>query len=172
MKLLKIPLALAMSSLLLGCSATPRSAVAAAAAKTPPRRPLPALPPHPRLLASAERFKQLNACAKTDPVVRKWYDEVVADAKKYVTAPALKYEPAKGIEIAREIAASRHAPGGGLSADQRPRAGGSRGRTCSTRRRLPDWDQPSFLATAEMTAGVAMGYDLLFDVLSNEDRAA
>src|SRR5439155_5271125 len=36
---------------------------------------------------------------------------------------------------------------------------------------FPDWNQPSFLATAETTASVAIGYDWLFDVLSDDDRA-
>src|SRR5262249_19683344 len=35
---------------------------------------------------------------------------------------------------------------------------------------FPEWEKPSFLATAEMTTAVATGYDWLFDQLSEADR--
>jgi hypothetical protein len=124
---------------------------------------------HPRLLVTAaefERAKSLN-----DVMVRRWSEEVIADARKVLSEPPPKYEAAKGIEVARKLqlrvthlAVAYRITGDGQFADRARQ-------DLLEAANFANWDQPSFLATAETTATVAIGYDWLFDVLSEGDRA-
>ncbi len=124
---------------------------------------------HPRLLVTSADFER--AKTSNDVMVRRWSEEVIADARKFLAEAPPKYEAAKGIEIARKLQlrvthfATAYRLTGDMQFADRAR------QDLLEAAKFPNWDQPSFLATAETTATVAIGYDWLFDVLSEADRA-
>lgn len=126
--------------------------------------------PHPRLLATDEDLVRVKRLIAEDPSAGKWAERIFAEAKEARSAAPLRYEPAKGIEHARE--AQRRIAHLALAyrLTNEPPYLAAATRELLAAAALPSWEQPSFLATAELTTGVALGYDWLFDDLPTDDR--
>src|SRR5206468_4228347 len=91
-------------AVLCGCAppATPREVIG--------HRPVPggAMPqavraPHPRLMATAEDLARVKKLIETDPIAAEWSRRILTQARRDESAPPLHDDPAKGLEIAREL---------------------------------------------------------------------
>jgi hypothetical protein len=131
------------------------------------------LGPHPRLLADAARWGELQLQIKRDPLSAQLADAVIARANRLLGEPAVVYEKTgrRMLRPAREGLSRVLALGmaARLTHDAR-----YRDRAVAEMRVaavLPDWNPSHFLDTAEITLALALGYDWLFDDLSPADRS-
>ena len=130
------------------------------------------LPAHPRLLASTEDFTALREQVKTDPVSARFFAELSQQADAVLAQPPVTYkmEGHRLLAVCREALEriSTLAMMARLTGDAR-----YSDRAIVEMRAVSafkDWNPSHFLDTAEMTLGVAIGYDWLYEQLSADDR--
>lgn len=128
---------------------------------------------HPRLLADRAELGTLRQSVASDPLRKALADGVVAQARFLADAPPIERE----LEGRRLLGQSRrcvkrtvllsmayHLTGDGQLAER-----------CEKEMlaiaRFNDWNPSHFLDTAEMTFGLAIGYDWLYDQLDEASRA-
>ena len=132
------------------------------------------LPPHPRLIARGQEWDALRVRVKTDAVSGRLYAAVRARADLLLDRPVVVYRK----EGRRLLGPVRHAMGRILALSVASRVSGDArysDRAIEEMRAavaLPNWNPSHFLDTAEMTLGLAIGYDWLYDRLTPEDRRA
>lgn len=132
------------------------------------------LPPHPRLFAKVAEWDALREQVKKDPVSAQLYAAVLARADLLLDKPVVVYKK----EGRRLLGPVRHAQGRIVALAMAARVSGDRryaDRAILEMRAaaaLPDWNPSHFLDTAEMTCGLAIGYDWLYDRMTAEDRQA
>ncbi|MCS7464144.1 heparinase II/III family protein [Paenibacillus doosanensis] len=128
---------------------------------------------HPRLFATADTFIRLQEGVKSDPLLRKWYGDLRKAADKTLTKPVGAYETPDGRRMlsardARPVI-EQNAMMFRLSGDDKYAK-----RAIEEMMALaafPDWnDKKEFLNTAEITAGMGIGYDWLYERLTQEQR--
>jgi len=165
-KLSAVPLFL---RLLIGCLGCLGLNAHAANFSVPFPDPLPA---HPRLLASTEDFTALREQVKTDPVSARFFAEISQQADAMLAQPPVTYklEGKRLLSISNEAfkRISTLAMMARLTGDAR-----YSDRAIVEMRAVSafqDWNPSHFLDTAEMTLGVAIGYDWLYEQLSADDR--
>lgn len=130
------------------------------------------LGPHPRLLANAARWHELESQIKQDSVSTQLADAIVDRAERILGLPENTYQK-NGRRMLRPVREGLSrvlalAMATRLTADARYRE-----RAIAEMRvaaSLSDWNPSHFLDTAEMTFALAVGYDWLFDDLSAADR--
>ena len=146
-------------------SASPHAKHAHALASVRPE----SIPAHPRLLVTADDFHRAES--STDPLVVLWRQDVLDDARKCLNEPVIAYSKPKGIEVARELQRRVMHLAFAYRLTHEPRYLDRARAGLLAACKFPDWKEPSFLATAEMTTGVSIGYDWLYDDLSEAERA-
>ncbi|MCD4825538.1 MAG: heparinase II/III family protein [Phycisphaerae bacterium] len=134
---------------------------------------------HPRLLFSAADEKRVKKLAKTDKFLAGLIVQLKKNAERMLTEPVLEYKPnLRGkrkfpilLGVSRRCLArvSTLAMAYRLTGDRRffERARQELLATAA----FKDWNPPHFLDTGEMCCAMAIGYDWLFDTLSEKDRA-
>ncbi|WP_282939682.1 heparinase II/III family protein [Paenibacillus sp. RC67] len=128
---------------------------------------------HPRLFATADTFAKLKDGVKTDPQLRKWYGDLQRATDKTLTKPVGAYETPDGRRMlsardARPII-EQNAMMYQLSGDEKYAKRAVQEMMAMVA--FPDWnDKKEFLNTAEITAGMGIGYDWLYDYLTQEQR--
>ena len=127
---------------------------------------------HPRLFMTSERLAQLKEKLKHDATTQAWYVILQKDADAALAATDLPQYAVKGsLETSRKTL--RRVANLGmmyqLTADRRyaDRAW----KDLEAAAAFADWVPSNWLATAEMTAACAVGYDWLYDVWTDEQRA-
>jgi hypothetical protein len=129
---------------------------------------------HPRLLASAADFAQLRRLREDKATVARWLDRVRDEAQELLASPPVKYEIPDGKRL---LAVSRRAKQRVLVLAFTHQLTGDRRfaqrlwQELDTVTRFQDWNPSHFLDTAEMTFAVAIGYDWMHDVWTQEQRA-
>ncbi len=131
-------------------------------------------PGHPRLLATADDFAQLKQRLRDDTTLQQWHAKLVARADRILREPPSKYEIPDGLRL---LATSRRVLDRvytlallyRLDGDRRyaDRAWHELGAAAN----FKDWNPRHFLDTAEMTHAFAIGYDWLYDVWTDDQRA-
>ena len=140
--------------------------------------PLPGLlsslrPAHPRLLVTTDTWERLRARRAEDALLDAFLRRGETEARAILMTPPVTYEK-KGVrllEVSRKVlrrvlllAIHFHLTGDralAARAEQEMLAAAA----------FKDWNPDHFLDTAEMTAALALGYDWLFDGLSEHSRA-
>lgn len=129
-------------------------------------------PQHPRLYRDAAGFEMLKSrVTKVEPY-RTWYAKLQRDAEEMLTAPPLEHS----LDGFRMLAQCRFALdrisllAGLYRLDGDPRKARRARQEMLTAAAFPDWNPKHFLDTAEMTHAMAIGYDWLYDELSDTDR--
>jgi hypothetical protein len=130
-------------------------------------------PGHPRLLLSTAECATLKARVASEPQLREWHTDLLADAQRILTQAPSKYEIPDGLRL---LATSRRvlervrllALLHRLAGDQRyaQRAW----KELEAAAAFKDWNPKHFLDTAEMTHAFAIGYDWLYDYWTPEQR--
>lgn len=131
------------------------------------------IPNHPRLLWEASEEKQVLDIISGDTVMAKLHEYIIKCADDKLNVPILERE----IVGSRMLAVSREAIkrllylsyAFRLTQENRyaDRAIEELMRVCG----FSDWNQRHFLDVAEMAMGVAIGYDWLYDRLSQQERS-
>ncbi|RKN78984.1 heparinase II/III domain-containing protein [Paenibacillus ginsengarvi] len=132
-------------------------------------------PQHPRLFATADTFAKLKEGVRADPLLRKWYADLRKTADKTLSKPVGAYETPDG----RRMLSARDAR---PIIEQNALMYRLSGEEAYAKRAVqemmamaafPDWNHAKeFLNTAEITAGMGIGYDWLYDYLTGEQRDA
>jgi hypothetical protein len=130
-------------------------------------------PAHPRLLVGEKDWEALPGRMKAEPAVAKVIAACIARAEAILTKENLTYK----VEGRRMLSVSREAIGRILDLSTAWKVTGDRKyfERCRSEMlglsALKDWHPVHHLDTAEMQAGVAIGYDWLYGDLSPEDKA-
>lgn len=130
-------------------------------------------PGHPRLLASAERFDELQRGIKTDATLTRGFESVRTDGERILRAKPSQYEIPDGLRL---LATSRRVLDRITTLALLHRIDGDRRwverawQELETAAQFKDWNPRHFLDTAEMTAAFALGYDWLYDQWTAEQR--
>ena len=127
---------------------------------------------HPRLHLHLGQWTALREAIAGDELLRRWYDALQKVASRMLneppaeyklTGPRLLYVSRAALHRIETLAGLYRLDGDTRKAD---RARAELKAICA----FPSWHPPHFLDVAEMTNAAALGYDWLYDVLSDEER--
>ena len=127
---------------------------------------------HPRLTLNNAKIEEIRQGRKTDATLDKYALAVIASSNSLLTKPMLTRVliGPRLLDVSRELlkrvthlALSYHLTGDKQYLDA---AINNMKAVCS----FTDWNPSHFLDVAEMTNGVALGYDWLYNVMSSADR--
>ncbi len=127
---------------------------------------------HPRLFLTDPKLEDLKAARKTDAVLDKYINAVIATANSIVTKPMLTRVliGPRLLDVSRELLkrTSHLAMAYRFTGDKKylDAAVNNMKAVCD----FTDWNPSHFLDVAEMTNGVAIGYDWLYNDMSKADR--
>src|ERR671923_253319 len=131
-------------------------------------------PGHPRLLLLPSDVERIRLAVATDPTARSYRDKLVRDGERI-----LNEAPVERVLVGpRLLAASRRALDRVYTLVLLYRLDGEAKWAARATAEMhaaaafSDWNPSHFLDVAEMSHALAVGYDWLFDVLSDGDRAA
>ena len=131
-------------------------------------------PGHPRLILTPQRLAELQAAVKTDPAYQKLLADLEARGRKMLKAdpiehkligPRLLDQSRKCVSEVTTCALLYRLTGEKAFADRAIA-------TMTTAAAFKDWNPSHFLDTAEMTNGMGLGYDWLYDTLTPDQRKA
>ena len=144
-----------------------------AAAQEPIKLPSP-LPEHPRIFLTPEKQKQIKQWAETDAFFEQQLEALIAKADKVKTAGVSQYlipdgkrlldQSRRSLDRTTVLAFAYRMTGDRAYADAAIEE-------MLTVCRFKDWNSSHYLDTAEMASAVALGYDWLYDVISDDDKA-
>lgn len=129
---------------------------------------------HPRILLTEERLAELKKLAETDALLAKLVAHNNARADKLLKANGLK----RVLKGPRLLGVSRELVDRVYTLGVAYRWAGEKKYAHALRRNLlavcgfQDWNPSHFLDVAEMSHGVGVGYDWIYDTLSDADRVA
>jgi len=128
---------------------------------------------HPRLLLRNSDVDALKKQCKTDLLLQRYVNDVLAEADRQLPKPALKHEIPDGLrllQVSRECLARTLALGFAYrwTGDRKYAETGIFNllTVCA----FPDWNPRHFLDTAEMSAAVGIGYDWFFSAMDDHVR--
>lgn len=151
------------------------------AAEKPPVVPIPAAEEilktlkkeHPRLLASEQDFKRLQEEVKEDAHLKKWAQDLHAQAERILQQPPSRYEIPDGLRllatsrrVLQRVAVLSMAYRLETNAQYVDRAWVE----LEDAGNFKDWNPRHFLDTAEMTHAFAIGYDWLYQAWKPKQR--
>lgn len=131
-------------------------------------------PDHPRLYLDAADFKTLKRRVADEPVMKRMADRLIDRAEKLLKRDPVEYEIPDGKRL---LAVSRRVVDRVFDLAMAYRLTGEsrfRDRLFAEMKAVAefkDWNPSHYLDTAEMTHGVAVAYDWLYDDWSEEQRA-
>ncbi len=128
-------------------------------------------PGHPRLFRSAAEFDALKKAVADDPVLQQWYRRLMTDAKEMIESSPIS--PPLGLHGGQAQLASRRicTLAGLYRIDHDPEYLARAKEELLAVARFPDWVPAMELYFGEMTFGMAVGYDWLYDELTPDERA-
>lgn len=127
---------------------------------------------HPRLHLYANQWKELRQAITEDEVLNRWYINLQAVAVKMLAQPPAEYKltgprllyVSRAVLHRIETLAGLYRLDGDVKKADRARA--ELKAICA----FPSWHPQHFLDVAEMTNAAALGYDWLYEVLSDDER--
>lgn len=130
-------------------------------------------PVHPRLLANAARFERIKAIVESDPQAKAWFAAIAKNAETIMGEPVVKYDIPDGkrlLAVSRRLVDRVYTLGLVWQVTREPKILERAWQELSAAAAFPDWNPSHFLDTAEMTAGLAIGYDWLYHSWTAEQR--
>jgi hypothetical protein len=119
-------------------------------------------PAHPRLILTKAALESLRTRYAADPVFAGYVAAVLAEARRFSTAPAVKTHR-EALARLPALGFAYHWTGDATFAQPAIR-------DLLTVCKLPDWDWKHFLTTAESAMTVGLGYDWFYDAMDAETR--
>lgn len=128
---------------------------------------------HPRILLNKEKINDIRNGISTVDVMSKWYKEAISTADSLLDSELLVHELPDGVrllEVSRKARSRIQTLGFAylMTEDSKyaERAYREMENVCS----FKDWNPNHFLDTAEMSEAVAIGYDWLYDFMTQSQR--
>ena len=128
---------------------------------------------HPRLMLKKNRFASLQHLAKTDATLQKFIDETIRQANETLTKPVLEYKIPDGLRllgVSRDCVSRVYTLGLAWRFTNDKKYADNLIQNLLAVCAFPDWNPRHFLDTAEMAHAVGVGYDWLFDILSDSQK--
>ncbi len=127
---------------------------------------------HPRLILTNDRLIELKALSKTDTLLQRYVDNVVARANAYLDASPLerKLIGPRLLGVSRECRARIYALGLAYRWTGDKRYADIAKQNLLNVVSFKDWNKSHFLDVAEMSHAVGVGYDWLFEYLTPEEK--
>ena len=128
---------------------------------------------HPRILMDKNRLERIRYYIKNDKTFAKWYEPVKIKADKALNAPISTYELRDGerlLYVSREAHDSIVYPAFAYLISGERKYFERAVAEMMAVSEFADWHPLHFLDTAEMTLGVAIGYDWLYDTLNKKQK--
>ena len=161
----------ALAALALAFLALPAVPAAAQA----PGDPLATLRPgHPRLLLTPERLDELDRQSQTDERLQRVLAFNQARADEILDLPTVEYGlDERGVMLWKSRAVLEHVTKSALAYHftGEPKYRDRAVAELLSAAAFPDWNRKHFLDLAEMTTAFALGYDWLYDALTEDERA-
>jgi len=136
--------------------------------------PLTSIPlkPHPRLLATADRIAEIRKLVRTDPVAKAYYADLRDQSKQILSQPPVTYKLVgpRLLDQSQACLERIYVLAFLWRLDQKPEYLRRALTELHAAAAFPDWHPPHFLDVAEMTHAFAVGYDWLFEGLTQPDR--
>lgn len=132
------------------------------------------LRPHPRLMLSNDRLRELRSLAERDPELRKWVRVAIRNADKALERPPLEHKLVgpRLLSVSRDALRRMYALGFAHRwTGESKYAEGAR-KILLTVTAFKDWNPSHFLDTAEMSHAVGLGYDWFYEWLDPAEREA
>ncbi|MBE7558502.1 heparinase II/III family protein [bacterium] len=128
---------------------------------------------HPRLFLREAQWTGLKTRIASDATLRGYYEDVLAAADRYCTAPTLEYRKItiRLLHVSRECLDRTQALGMAWRLTGDPKYARAARDNLLAVCAFPDWNPSHFLDTAEMSHAVGVGYDWLYDWLDEATRA-
>ena len=129
---------------------------------------------HPRLLMTAGDFAQLKQRVASDELMRQWHAKLRNEAESIFTQPLCQYEIQERQFLqftSRRVLARVYTLGLLYRLDGEMRYAERTWQELETAAKFKDWSPGEFLNPAEMTHAFAIGYDWLYDVWTEPQRA-
>jgi hypothetical protein len=126
----------------------------------------------PRLLLTDDRLAELRKLARTDPLLRKLVAHNTAQADKLLEAKVLK-RVLKGprlLGVSRDLVERVYTLGVAYRWTGKEKYAHALRRNLLAVCGFKDWNPSHFLDVAEMAHGVGVGYDWIYETLSDADR--
>ena len=128
---------------------------------------------HPRLLFDGSRLEEIKQNVKEDKYCKDWYQNVKIKADTILQQPLTTYEFRDlGIllYVSRDVCDYVMYPAFVYLMEGDKKYAERAWREMENAINFPDWHPAHFLDTAEMTLGIALGYDWLYDYLNESQR--
>ena len=129
---------------------------------------------HPRIMVGASDVERIKEYCKTDRYMKAFYDELVAEAEAYIKRPNVKYDVVTHgtlLETCREVRDVCFCLGMAYMLTKDKRYSDRIWEEVKSTADFKDWGNDGcYLATAEMMAAYAIGYDWAYDAWSAEQR--
>ena len=130
-------------------------------------------PDHPRLYVLDQEIDVIKQQIKVDARLRRWYDRLQKDAERMIREPVVVHRLIGPRLLDQSRAALRRIStlAGLYRLDGDYRKADRARQEMLAAAEFPDWNPAHFLDVAEMTNALAIGYDWLYQFLTDADRA-
>src|SRR5215831_13393508 len=128
---------------------------------------------HPRIVTDAAGFERVRQLVANDPLPKRWYRAIRAQAADLLSAPPSVYEIADGkrlLPISRQVKERVQILALVYLIERDPRMLRRVWREIETAARFKDWNPSHFLDTAEMTYAFSVAYDWLYTNWTDAQR--
>ncbi|MFT3935195.1 MAG: DUF4962 domain-containing protein [Chitinophagaceae bacterium] len=128
---------------------------------------------HPRIIATAADFERVAALKETDPYVKEAFAKLYGIGDKIINEPVAKFVIPDGLRL---LATSRRVLGWVSTwsflyrVTKEKRFADRAWQELYAASQFPNWNPKHFLDVGEMTYAFALGYDWLFDYLSDDQK--
>lgn len=129
---------------------------------------------HPRIMADGSRFAQIKAQVASDPLMMAWYADLKQSGDAMLDAPVSQYPVLTGgadmVWLARTIKSRIETLGFLYRISGETQYAERAWKEMEAVAAFPDWNHKHFLDASEITAGFGIGYDWLYDYLSDAQK--
>lgn len=126
--------------------------------------------PHPRLLATADRFAEIKKQIETDKTMKKWYEKIHRHAKAILKDELSVYELENGKRLISKIHGQIPTLAFVYRMEKDQLYLDKAWQILNTASQFQDWNPSHFLNTAMITYGFAIGYDWLYEDWNQNQR--
>ncbi len=129
---------------------------------------------HPRLIFTNDAQERIEVLSKQNPILQRLIDALFDQANQYLSEPTIKYEivgtRGRLLHQSRACLAKVFTLATAYRLSHDHIYAHRAIKEMRTATAFPDWNPGHFLDVGEMSTALAIGYDWLFDILSEEDK--
>ena len=129
---------------------------------------------HPRVMMNKEIYDRVVYNYANDETVKEWGDDIIRQADNYLNAAMPTYSIPDGyrlLETSRDVYGRSKVLSMAYILTKDKKYSDNLYQVFTAAGNFPDWNQQHFLDIGEMTCAFAIGYDWLYDVWTDEQRA-